>query len=182
MKKIGLIVILFLGIAFLFTGNVFAENSNLVAKVVSVEGKVFIKDAKENLITVKQGMLISEGTKLISQDNSYVQIVLNEAVDANKVNAIRIQAQSEIVLTKLNPLEIALNKGKLFFFVRDLKKGQTFEVRTPICVAGVRGTDGAVEIGSTKVWNFSKDSKIYIHLKDKPEEIFWLNDGYKTVK
>jgi hypothetical protein len=97
-------------------------------------------------LACKPDMPLSEGTRIVTGDESYVEI----AFDKLRGNIVKVKENSEVVIKLEGDDRIELIDGKMFTLLRNLKRGQAFQVRTPCAVCGARGTG----------WGVITDSKI----------------------
>jgi hypothetical protein len=125
------------------------------ARVLKVKGSVTITISGKPAEPLKEGifvqqdqliktgadsqawLLFSNGTTVTVQPNTSFSIdkFLQTDFDSNKVNYTKIKTEPSISQTKL-----AVNEGSIIADVAKLNKGSTFQIGTPIGVAGIRGT------------------------------------------
>jgi polyhydroxyalkanoate synthesis regulator phasin len=148
--------------------------------VISYAGDVQIFPIGNTIpILCKPGMFIDQGTLIKTGEESYVEI----AFDKSKKNFVKIIDNSDVVLKLDGPEKIELIDGKIFTFLKEVEKGQSFRVRTPSAVCGARGTGWMTEhTGAfTEVAVF--DSKVFVRgLKEDGsvmEEELWVETGFK---
>lgn len=114
------------------------------ARITRIEGK------PEVLSSISaQWHLISKSTTLNEKDRircgtgSRLEILLASG------HRIKMWPKSEISIEKINAQESKINLmlGRLRSWVKKLKAKEKFEVKTPVAVCSVRGTDFTVEVG-----------------------------------
>ena len=104
------------------------------AVILFMQGEVKIKEAgSAKWIDAKEGMALYQGDGLKTGPYSWAEMGLGE-------NFVRIQQESFIEITALSPADINLLNGELRALVEKLSKDETFKVKTPVSVCGVRGT------------------------------------------
>lgn len=129
------------------------------AKIVALSGTVNAMSADGSAILLAVGTLLSEGARIETGKNSFLTLAL---IDESRVV---LPSNSQVKLTQLRsarytktPLtEIMLMQGRVDSSVSPLKENKgRFEVRSPLAVAGVRGTHFLVEFSNnmmvTDVW------------------------------
>jgi len=140
-----------------------ASNSGMLLgniRVLEVSGKgVEMIDAGGKVSQLKQGEFLRQGVRIVTgAEGSAVLIFENGA-------SVRVEPESEFSIEKFtqdpfNPegldyrtmesepsrsvTRTGLLKGKILFDVAELKKNSTYEIVTPVGVAGIRGTGGFV--------------------------------------
>ncbi|PUA16360.1 FecR domain-containing protein [Glaciimonas sp. PCH181] len=129
------------------------------AKIIALSGTVNAMAADGSAIALAAGTLLSEGARIETGKNSFLTLAL---IDETRVV---LPSNSQVKLTQLRsarytktPLtEIMLMQGRVDSSVTPLKENKgRFEVRSPLAVAGVRGTHFLVEVRNntmaTDVW------------------------------
>ncbi|MBN1823772.1 MAG: FecR domain-containing protein, partial [Endomicrobiales bacterium] len=91
----------------------------------------------------QRNMKIGDNTKLRCGPGSKAELITNNG------HKIKVWPKSEISLDKVDgeTSKFSLFLGKIRSIVKKLKGREKFEVKTPVAVCSVRGTDFAVEIG-----------------------------------
>jgi len=148
MKKIfaclfaGLIIIGF----FYMCTNVFAEYNS---KIISVKGNAkLIQEGQE--IEAKIGDSVSQGQSIKTGANSYVDLSLDGSTD----NVIRVEEKTEVSFKEISNSRLDVLDGSIMARLKNMPKGSTFEIKSPISVTSARGTG----------WRFHHKNK-----KDKAE-------------
>jgi len=134
-------------VLFLASGAVCADP---VGKVTSVTGEAFVAKLLKPKIPATVGMEIHEKDKIQTKAGGVIVIEMLDGTklthsDENGYLKIPENSKGDKGDTKL-----VLYGGKVGFEVKELGQEQSFSIRTPSAVAGVRGTDGAVsfDLGS----------------------------------
>jgi len=91
----------------------------------------------------KNGLNLSEKSKVKCAPNSRAEIQFKNG------HRVRLYPNSEITIGEDKGIATRLNilSGKLRALVKKLKPTEKFEVKTPVAVCAVRGTDFSVEVG-----------------------------------
>ncbi len=158
MKKISslLFSILLVAVAFL-------PAAESVGKVISVEGEAFLSRglSKKQAITV--GQEVQANDKIKTGDDGKVTLDLN---GASKVD-IGAGSYFKVATSTDSATSLDLFSGKIKCQVNKLKPEQSFTVKTPSAVAGVRGTEfetyiddnfnTLVTVEEGAVWNADPD-------------------------
>ncbi len=174
-------VLVFAGcLFFLFStvSSVFGVGETVL--VISYAGDVKIIPAgAAKAIPCQPGMVLREGTRIITGEESYIEIVF----DRSRQNLVKIKANTEVVIKLDDAGRIDLIDGEVYTLLRDIKEGQTFRVRTPGAVCGARGTGWYTGVKGkiTDIVSFQDNVFVYGVNKDGSvkEEIFWIKEGYE---
>lgn len=129
---------------FIFTGSVIAETNFREADVVDLFGTVNVKKSGgEKTFQAFKGMSLNTGDRIMTSDNSW--ILLN--FDSDK--EVKIDQNTDIVISEISFNEnsgeqktgISLWAGRIWASIkRGLGIRESFEVKTPTTVMGVKGT------------------------------------------
>lgn len=148
--------------------------------VISYAGDVKVVPAGEvKPLACRPGMLLSEGTRIITGEESYVEI----AFDKPRSNIVKVKENSEVVLKLNDSDKVELIDGKVFVLLRDLKRGSAFRVRTPCAVCGARGTGWGV-ITDSKITDVAVfEAKVFVRGLKKDgsamDEEYWIERGFE---
>lgn len=122
------------------------------AKVASVSGSpiVIIENSQSKIL--KKGDVVVPGQTIQTQSNEFVHLIYPNHKHT------RIGPQSEMTLVYLMRLtdgnlkaEFSLKKGSLIHILKEkLKPNEHFQTRTPVTIAGVRGTEFRVKAMDTE--------------------------------
>ena len=117
------------------------------AKITSTTGKTEIYRSSEGgwQNAVKGADLLS-GDKVRCGSNSRADIVTGNG------HKIKVWSRSEVSMDKVDGAEtkIGLLVGRLRCWVKKMRPAEKYEVKTPVAVCSVRGTDFAVEVNENK--------------------------------
>jgi len=107
-----------------------------------VQQKQEIQTAKDS----QAWLLFSNGTTVTIQPNSIFSVdkFLQTPFDSDKVDYTKVKSEPSISQTK-----ISVNEGSIIADVAKLKKDSTFQIGTPVGVAGIRGTLIQVTVNTT---------------------------------
>jgi len=126
-----------------------------------------IGDVKKNSAEVQIGDIIRENDMIITADNSFCDIKIGESI-------IRIKSLSNVKISTLfkngdvENTTLGLASGKMLCKPKKLLKDEKFFVTTPTAVAGVRGTQFAVETDkelTTRIKVFKGEVKVAKRVK-----------------
>ncbi|MCM8830810.1 MAG: FecR family protein [Candidatus Omnitrophica bacterium] len=134
MKKFFLFFIVF----FYFSFFCFSQE----VKIIDLKGDVFVKKETETIWQrAKIDMVLTKNTEIKTAKNSFCTLVF----DVQDKNVMTIKDNAEVKISQIIPANINLNKGRVFALIKNIKAVDKFEIRTPVAVAGVRGTGESVE-------------------------------------
>ena len=136
MKKILTVLASSLLLLWACTENPVKEKKSWPYKFAYTKGEVYVNDKKVSL-----DMTLQESDTIITRNQSYATVVFGDS------STLTIKPNSKIYLNLLQPgkTEIFQESGKSFSKIR---KGESYTIKTPTIVAGVRGT--SFEISATE--------------------------------
>lgn len=147
MKKI-LVGFMFLALFVATFSSYCAHAEEGEAIILFMQGEVKIKgEGYTGWVDAVKGMILFSGNKLKTGYDSWAELGLG----GDYANVIRIQEKTLVELTDLGPVDVNLLKGELRALVEKLSKDETFEIRTPMSVCGVRGTGWDTNTDGEKV-------------------------------
>lgn len=126
------------------------------ARIVAFAGEVIVTTAEGRNVELKIGAPVSEGARVDTARNSFLTIALADD------SRLSLPSNSQVVLTKLRQTrhtksprtEVTLLRGRVESRVAPLRhKGGSYDVRTPLSNAGVRGTHFRVGLNDALVTN-----------------------------
>jgi len=134
MIKRLIVAVLFISITFAFV--VSQANAQMLDNpvIVYAEGTVTV-NITGTFEPAEKGKVLDGSSIIKTSADSYCDI----AFDSAKKNIISIGPNSEVNAGQFNN-KVKLLKGRVFAQLDGLKKGSTFEVETPVAIAGARGT------------------------------------------
>jgi hypothetical protein len=155
MKKWTTIFSICLLVGLFVADTIFAENTPkqlTIAKdkatIIRIEGDVQVQRKNTlNWIDAEVDMDLQAGSRLTTGVTSYCELSFNYDEKTKKINIVRIEPETTIVLNKVSPseTEIGLPQGEIDCLIERLEEGSTFEVKTPTTVCGSRGTGFSVK-------------------------------------
>lgn len=178
---------LFLGagialVAVLLSSNFLYNYSQDHARILRCFGPVSIERGSEK-IPILAGTLLNAQDKITTGSNAFVEV----AYDDKHRDVLRIGSESRVVLESAvieKKTNIFMDKGEIILKLQDLGKGSTFKVRTPVAIAGVRGTSFGIRLVENRAVITDYESKIFVKglTKDflEMEEELLLSDGWKV--
>jgi hypothetical protein len=116
------------------------RTEELSAKVVAFRGDVTVGRQGQ----ARVGMVVGEGIRIATGANSSVAFLLTDgtAVTLPSLSTVRIVRLRKVLISNRVQRVLALEAGRSESQVTPSKDGSTsFEIRTPVSVAAVRGTD-----------------------------------------
>jgi len=129
------------------------------AEVVSLSGEVSAQKAGQTgWSTVSEGTLLSEGDTIRTGKGASAELSMDE-----EDNIVAGLDEDTTAVLRGNTLErIELSRGSIRSLVKKLKKGSSFEVKTPTAVAAARGSGWDVDYdgGSTTVKAFEDNISV----------------------
>lgn len=132
------------------------------AKVIDVQGDVKVKMGNAPLWSKLQ---LSTSLNKDSEIKTGKGGTCTLAFDRKSKNIVTIKENSQVRLDSIIPGDVYLKEGRVFTLVKDLKKGEQFQIKTPAAVAGARGTGWSTSSqgGETTVLSF--DDIVYLVTK-----------------
>lgn len=152
------------------------------ARVLRLSGTVAIQRAGETILP-EVGMMLNAQDRIITGDGAYVEV----AYDDSLKNVIKINANSRIVFesSRIERMtRLFMDRGSVMVKLDGLDKGSTFKVRTPVAIAGVRGTAFGIAFNGREATIVDFESRIFVkgittdHL-EMPDELL-LSDSWKV--
>lgn len=168
--------------AVLLSGYFLDNNTRDRGRILRFQGSVSIERAQEKMEPLV-GAVLSPQDKITTGENSFIEI----SYDDMHKDVLRIGGNSNVVMESAaieKKTNIFMDKGEIVIKLEDLEKGSTFKIRTPIAVAGVRGTSFSVKIKGKEVLITDFESKIFVKgltsdfLEMKDELL--LSEGWKV--
>ncbi|MBN1871100.1 MAG: FecR domain-containing protein [Candidatus Omnitrophica bacterium] len=155
MKKIFITSIFLSTLVYLFimplSSAQAAGNINIAtddAVILFKDGTVKVKPAAENdWVDAEKGMKLSSNDRLKTIEDSWAELGLGKGY----LNVLRIEENTIVELTGISPAQVNLMQGELRALVENLDKDETFEIKTPMSVCGVRGTGWDTSYDGSKV-------------------------------
>ncbi len=130
MKKMGVILGVLMASLFIFMG----ASKKVKTQVTFIEGKAWIvKKSKKKSIKLRSRL--AAGTKVFTGEASKIELTFPSG------HVLRIAENTEVILSEIDEkIQIELNKGKLWSNIQKLSNHSTYEIKTSLATAAVRGT------------------------------------------
>jgi hypothetical protein len=154
------------------------------AIVMSFAGDVKITPVGEvKAVQCEPGMALKSGDKITTGEESYLEV----AFDRPKGNIVRIEENSYVIIRLKGTDSIELIDGEILALLRNLKGGETFQVRTPCGVCGARGTGLGTNTDGSSMNVGSFEGKVFTRGVNRDgsvmEDDSWVDEGYeRTIK
>lgn len=138
----------------------------------------YIGDVKKNNMDVDIGEIIKQNDSITTGTQSSCDIKIGESI-------IRIKEKSKLMLSELSQgkdkenITLGLDVGKVLCKAKKLSKSESFLVKTPTAVAGVRGTKFTVESDAAKTSRikvFNGEVKVIKRVKQLEDKIETIMD------
>jgi hypothetical protein len=111
--------------------------------VVSFSGGILITQSDTGkTVKPKMNMPLMTGDKVTTEGSAFLDMAFGEGM----LNIARVDENSTVIVKLQDTDKIELIGGELWTVLKNLKKGETFRVKTPCAVAGARGTIWATKI------------------------------------
>lgn len=136
-KWVVFIALIFFAAAIIFFYNV-ANAQSGSARIVYVKGgPKIMKTWTNKWKACEPGMNVDNGDRIKTIEEEAVEISFLK----KNSNIIRIEPDSDVFIRKCEaPYSIELLSGTAMALIKDLPKGSTFEIRTPLGLSGARAT------------------------------------------
>jgi len=146
MKPLNIIkMTIIASLVFIFTASAYAEIS-----VTSVKGTAAFRDGR-SWLPLKTGQKLSEGVKISTGANSFVELNLNSIRHSVKIKPLTVIQVFSKETAENTDTHIGLKRGRITAKVpRDAKVKTIFKVSTPIATSSVRGTEEDISYGPDK--------------------------------
>jgi len=106
-------------------------------KIIDIQGDVTVKiKTLSSWQKAKLDMSLNKNSELKTGAASFCTL----AFDSEKKNIVSVKENSQIKINSIMPAEVYLPQGRVFSLVKNLKKGEKFQIRTPAAIAGARGS------------------------------------------
>ncbi|MDP8266278.1 MAG: FecR family protein [Candidatus Aceula meridiana] len=166
MRRLILLIVLILLPTFAFAGEY---------QVIETKGEVFLRSSETaRWRNAHKGDGLSDGYSLKTEKKSECTIGFGEKIS----RVFTLKENSQITISDLLEKSFLLSRGRLFLFIEKMDAGETFEVKTPTAIAGVRGTGWTVESDdATDVKCF--EGEVYVKGLDKRGNITTVDRSIK---
>ena len=168
--------------AVMFASNYLCNETQDRASVVKVLGPVSIERAGTK-ITPTAGMVLNPFDKITTGKGATIDVTYDDGLK----DIVQIGSNSHAVLESdviQKRSSIFLDKGSILLKLEKLEKGSNFMVRTPVAVAGVRGTSFGVQLKGKEAIITDYESHIYVKGLDRNfvenEDELLLSEGWEV--
>jgi hypothetical protein len=144
------------------------------AKVVALSGNVTVKLADGSRISIGLGASIDEGAQIDTGANSFLTLSLADQsrISLPSHSRVRLAKLRRTLYTGSPRTEITLLRGRVESRVTPMNAGKgRFEVRTPLSVAGVRGTHFRVGVNDNYVVNEVLSGSVTVGSPQDPQAV-----------
>ncbi|MBF0511518.1 MAG: FecR domain-containing protein [Candidatus Omnitrophica bacterium] len=169
-------------IAVLWAVNFLTNDTPDRTRIVRLEGPVAIKRGAE-IIVPSVGTLLNPQDEITTGKGAFVEVSYDDVYkDIMRIGSLsRVYFESNRI-QKVTTL--FMDQGTIKLKLDNLEKGSTFKVRTPVAIAGVRGTAFGVKLQARTMLVTDYESRIFVrglteeHL-EMPDELL-LTNGWKV--
>ncbi|MFC1703208.1 FecR domain-containing protein [Candidatus Omnitrophota bacterium] len=124
----------------IFTVTSFAED----VRIFEIKGRVMVRENEDQRWRkAKEGEHLDTNYELLTKKNAECTFSFGEKLE----RAMTIKQNSQIKIADIDAGNLELPKGRVFSLIERMDKEETFQIRTPTAVAGVRGTGWSMESG-----------------------------------
>lgn len=154
------------------------------AKIVAFSGSVNLAAADGSAIPLAIDAKLQEGAQIETGQNSFVTLGLDDnsriAIPSN--SQVKLSHLRNARFTKSPVTEITLVRGRVDSQVSPLKENRgRFEVRSPLAVAGVRGTSFRVNVSDGDMATEVLHGVVAVAKNNRPAAGFSLQAGQGTI-
>jgi hypothetical protein len=138
--------------------------NTIEAIIIQIEGKVEIKlHRKRKWQDAIVKLMLREGDSLKTGADSWAEIGFGKEVK----NVIRVNEETAVEITKCGPVILDLLKGEIRSLIEGLTPGSTFRIKTPVSVAGARGTGWDIYTDGKKAIVDAYEDEVFFNTIDK---------------
>ncbi|MBF0569200.1 MAG: FecR domain-containing protein [Candidatus Omnitrophica bacterium] len=169
-------------LAILLAANFLTNDSPDRARIVRLQGHVTIERGSETM-DASVGALLNPKDKIITSEGAFVEVAYDDILK----DVMRIGANSRVVFESARiekKTTLFMDKGEIKLKLDSLEKGSAFNIRTPVAIAGVRGTAFGIQLNDKEAQITDYESRIFVkgltedHLEMQDELL--LNSGWKV--
>jgi len=140
-------------------GSAFAQ----IAKIIEIRNEVMVKkQASSRWAKARVDTYLEREAEIKTGAASACMLAFDEQLN----NILTIEENSQIRLENIRPAVLFLPRGRVFSLIEDIAKIQEFKVRTPVAIAGVRGTGDSIESAENGTTIKCFEGKAYVQLFD----------------
>ena len=105
-------------------------------RVFRSDGDVRLKTSSGKSVKVAGNETLGPGDEIETGPGSQCRVYF----ESGQKSSVKMDGSSRLEIVSSDGVKLSLREGRVLAVVRDLKKGSTFEVVTPVAVASARGT------------------------------------------
>lgn len=140
---------------FLLASCSFAET----ARIIDVKDRVMVKKTPAaDWRKAKVKMDLAKDAELKTGKHSQCTL----AFDEDLKNIVTVKENSHIKIENVIPGDISLSEGRVFSLIESIPRREKFQIRTPVAIAGARGTGWITSFGSSQAALSCFKDKIFI--------------------
>lgn len=142
----------------------YAAGGGYAAEVLSVDGKAYSYSTAGTKRGLADGDVLQEGESIETLEGATVEL----ALDGDWKNTVTLTENTQLLIDKLYPTTLQMTRGDVYAKLDELPQGSSFEVRTPVLIAAVRGTRFQTHYAEndSQVFSFS-ESPVYVYGREK---------------
>ncbi|MFH1360374.1 MAG: FecR family protein [Candidatus Omnitrophota bacterium] len=111
-------------------------------KIIKTKGQVLIReDESKPWQKAKKGYTLSENYELMTKRGGECTFAAGDTI--NKALTLKQNSQLKVSAESMGRLELI--QGRVFSLIEKMDQGSTYEIQTPVAIAGARGTGWTVE-------------------------------------
>ncbi len=181
------ILVLIAFITFLYIGNVFAQE---VGKITALQGKVdILKGGKPSAVLAKINESVYLNDIIRTKTDSRAEITFNDGTVVKIAPRSRVDINEYFTDAQSFRVTLSIPRGKAGASIskesvekiKAAPKANRFEIKTPIAVAGVRGTSYIVAHYPTYSTVTVITGRVYCYNPQFPERVIEVVAGQKTI-
>ena len=134
------------------------------SEIVSLKGEPKImKNGSDEWVSCAVRMALDHGDRVRTAAGESVNIMYF----SSRMNIVSISEKSDVVIAKGAPCAIELVNGEAMALIKQMPKGSTFEVKTPVGISGARGTGWGSSTNGEQATFSSYEDSIYVKGVDR---------------
>lgn len=165
----------------MFAMDVTAKETERSAKVIFVKADVKIQKAgKTDWVSAKEGMSLFDGDTIKTGRASSIEL----SFDKENKNIVRLEENSTAILRGKMLNRIELPQGRIRSLVKNLKRGSSFEIKTPTVVAGARGSGWDVDSTEKRDGVKALEDEIFVQSYDQNGNLIkeiLVREGWEVI-
>ena len=144
------------------------------ARVVALAGQPMAKNTDGSEYALEIGAMLTEGSQINTGKSGFLSLALpdNTRISLPSNSQVRLSKLRMAKYTKSPRTEVTLVQGRIESKVTPLESSKgRFEVRSPLAIAGVRGTHFRVGVNDNGVSNEVLSGKVAVGKTEKPNTV-----------